>query len=363
MKRALTMLAPLLLAGAGAPAAFAQGRGSTPAPSPTPSPNLQVLQGLSPIQLQRTMNTVRASLGVHCDFCHVVTEEGGWQWARDDKETKRTARRMMRMVMDINRGQFEGRPVVGCNTCHRGAQRPSSTPALPQAPPPFPTPVADRAGYPTVKEILDHYVSAAGGEAAANRMARAKTVRIKGTRQTWDGVGVPFELLQAGDRFRITLDAAGGQVVQTFDRAAGRVRDAKGTRDMKPDQLENALALAAGFQAFAPADVAPGAMVEGKERIGDRDAWQVVAQLDGHTRSRFFFDAQTGLLLRRTVERDGPIGRIPEQLDLSDYRSNQGAVLPFVQRLSLVDPWVGSTRRLETIEVDVPVEEAVFRQD
>src|SRR5215470_11290457 len=157
MKSRARVVALVCLAGSSLPVLSAQ-NAAGPSPSPSPSPNLQVLQGLSKLELQRTMNLMRASLGVHCDYCHVVTEAEGWQWARDDKETKRTARRMIRMVMAINRESFDGRAVVSCYTCHHGSTKPVLTATLPQAPPPFPTPVADHAGDRTVKAVLARYV-------------------------------------------------------------------------------------------------------------------------------------------------------------------------------------------------------------
>src|SRR5262245_29646719 len=186
-------------------------------PSPSPSANLQVLQGLSDLQVQRTMNLIRASLGVHCDYCHVVTEAEGWQFSRDDKETKRTARRMIRMVMALNRDHFDGRPVVSCNTCHRGATRPTLTAVLPQAAPSFPTPIPDRSGCPPAQSVLARYVSAVGGDAAARRLPEAKTVRLHGTRESWDGTMAPFEITQAGPRVALTVTAAKGEVRQVLD--------------------------------------------------------------------------------------------------------------------------------------------------
>jgi hypothetical protein len=44
------------------------------------------------------------------------------------------------------------------------------------------------------------------------------------------------------------------------------------------------------------------------------------------------------------------------------FRPGEGTTVPFVQRLSIVDPWVGSTRRLEEVRIDIPVDESVFRR-
>ena len=57
--------------------------------------NVHLLTGLSDAQLLDAMNFMRASLGVHCDYCHVVKEKTGWDFADDSKESKRTARHMI----------------------------------------------------------------------------------------------------------------------------------------------------------------------------------------------------------------------------------------------------------------------------
>ena len=69
--------------------------------------NVQLLTGMSDQQLQRTMNFIRASLGVHCDFCHVVNDKTGWDFASDEKENKRKAREMIQMTERINQQSFK----------------------------------------------------------------------------------------------------------------------------------------------------------------------------------------------------------------------------------------------------------------
>src|SRR5215208_5581190 len=78
-------------------------------------PKLEVLQSLPEGQLFPLMNLVATSLGVRCDYCHVQanpdlsrtpSNAGGWVWDRDDKETKRRARAMMKMVVDLNTSRF-----------------------------------------------------------------------------------------------------------------------------------------------------------------------------------------------------------------------------------------------------------------
>jgi hypothetical protein len=135
--------------------------------------NVHVLTGLTDAQLIDVMNFMRGSLGVHCDFCHVVQEKSGWDFPNDAKQPKRTARHMIEMVGQINEQNFEAKPVVSCNTCHRGSTRPVSLPSLPQAAPPFPTPLPARpSNLPTRDAIVAKY-AAAIGDAARLQLPRA----------------------------------------------------------------------------------------------------------------------------------------------------------------------------------------------
>ena len=95
--------------------------------------NTHFFNTLSRFQLQRTMNFMRGSLGVHCDFCHVRNEDKKeFDFASDDKPEKDIAREMMRMTTEINTKYFNFEnssrsdtiTVVKCATCHRGDPHP-----------------------------------------------------------------------------------------------------------------------------------------------------------------------------------------------------------------------------------------------
>ncbi len=84
--------------------------------------NLQVLTHVeSTEQWQKIKEGMVKSLGVKCNYCHNVNN-----YASDEKETKKKARVMLKMVMTINRDfiNWEGAEVVDCYTCHRGQTKP-----------------------------------------------------------------------------------------------------------------------------------------------------------------------------------------------------------------------------------------------
>ena len=125
-----------------APGGRGQGRGGAP---PAPE-NLQILPKDTPrAELLATMQGFRTALGVECAYCHVAEGRGGRNdFASDEKAPKKTARVMMRLVMQINDtiAAGVGKPAadvtkVQCATCHRGSAIPKvdmPPPAPPAAP-------------------------------------------------------------------------------------------------------------------------------------------------------------------------------------------------------------------------------------
>src|SRR2546430_17320299 len=100
--------------------------------------NVKVIPKSTPVmQVVGIMRNFAGGLGVRCQFCHVGQEGmplGQFDFAKDEKRTKLTARQMMRMVDEINRrldtlpehAQMTSHVEVTCNTCHRGVSRPMS---------------------------------------------------------------------------------------------------------------------------------------------------------------------------------------------------------------------------------------------
>ena len=109
------------------------GRGPQPAPK-----NLQVLpKETTRQQINGIMRGFTRGLGVRCPYCH-VGEEGAdlstFDFASDEKPTKKTARIMLQNLIDTN-AKFAaigdkpaGEPRVSCWTCHRGEAKPASPP-------------------------------------------------------------------------------------------------------------------------------------------------------------------------------------------------------------------------------------------
>src|SRR5687767_10074296 len=79
--------------------------------------SIKVLNEMPADQMGKVMNMISASLGVNCGFCH-ASDDGDYE--KEGFAHKDTARKMMKMVFDLNKTQFESRPEINCNSCHNG---------------------------------------------------------------------------------------------------------------------------------------------------------------------------------------------------------------------------------------------------
>jgi hypothetical protein len=330
--------------------------------------NIQVLKGLPESQLFLLMNFMSASLGRRCDYCHV--NEGGdkWVWESDAKSEKVAARRMMRMQIDINRGNRDilgaSGVAVTCFTCHRGQTKPANSPALPinitqadlDAGEKKPAPAET---LPTVEQILDKYVAAVGGRAAVEKL---KTRVSKGKEVIWNGTELPFETYQkAPDKSLDVLTRPGNVVVNVgFDGAAGWLQGPRGLRDITGAQLAQMRRDADFYSDLHMRERYREMAVAGREKVGERDAYVIVSRVSDKRTERLYFDAQTGLLLRVAATTETPLARLPEETVFEDYREVDGVKIPFTVRVSYVDPFIGWTRKVTEVKHNVPLEDSKF---
>ena len=109
------------------------------AQAPAAPANLQYFpKTMSREEVVGVMRGFSFSLNVRCEFCHAAkdgTDAKAMDFASDEKETKRTARKMLRMVDAVNQ-EYIGKlgkpsPVqVSCVTCHHGLSIPTTMNAL-----------------------------------------------------------------------------------------------------------------------------------------------------------------------------------------------------------------------------------------
>ena len=328
--------------------------------------NIMVLKGLPESQLIPVMNFMGASLGVRCNYCH-INNNGTWDYASDEKGEKKSAREMITMVTGINKNSFRGNPEVSCYTCHRGRtavahtlSMPLPTPEPRPSPAPSPSASTPQQANPTAEQIIDKYYEAIGGAAAIDKL---KSRVMKGTLIANNGNELGYELYQSGaDSVLAVLNAQTGVFERGFDGAEGWEKSARGIRKMADGEVYYLRRYPNLYQDIKLKGQFSRVTFGGKQKIDDRDVYLLRATANNGKREALFFDAQTGLLVRRSTSTTTPVGNIPEQVDFSDYRDVDGMKLPFTIRTSVVDPTYSVVRKFTEIKLNVPVDPKRFNK-
>jgi photosynthetic reaction center cytochrome c subunit len=94
------------------------------------------------------------------------------------------------------------------------------------------------------------------------------------------------------------------------------------------------------------------------EKIDGHDTMLVVGQTEGLPPLKLSFDSQSGLLLRLVRYNETPLGRLPTQVDYSDYRDADGVRVPY--RWSLARPGNRFSIQVDELHQNVPVDDAKF---
>ena len=330
--------------------------------------NVQALKGIGVDDFMLTMGIMSAAVGSDCVGCHPSAGTDSVDWALDTPR-KRTARRMIQMVTTINRDNFNGRQVVTCWTCHRGRDRPVTTMTLDVVYGPATDEsddvLAQAQGAPSVDQVLDKYLQAIGGAQNVARVtsfvATGKSVGYRG----FGGGGLVSVSAQAPDKRAThitfpeypdrgvsarTYDGRTGwiatplAVVRKYE-LAGSERDGARLDAMLsfPTQIK---------QALTSLRIGP------PTTIGDKDVTVLQGNGPNGTLATLYFDDASGLLVRMVRHGRSPIGRVPTQVDYSDYRDAGGIKFPFRWTFA----WLDGRDDFEfgEVQLNVPIDAAKF---
>ncbi len=209
---------------------------------------------------------------------------------------------------------------------------------------------------PSADQIFDKYVQATGGKGAYEKVT---TRHAKGTIDvTTYNVGGPFEQWAKAPNMMVnTSQIEGyGEVVQAYDGKAGWSNDPQaGIRDMEGNELASFQRSAVFNRALHMKEGYVKTSVAGKGKAGDREAWIVEANTAKGDVDKFFFDTETGLLLRSEVK------GASDQIYIGtyeNYKEINGIKSPMVIRQE--NPELSFTLTFAEITYNVPVEDSKF---
>jgi len=336
--------------------------------------NVTVLKGIPVDEFMNTMGFISASTNYNCADCHLEPKvEGDWSAYAQETPRKAIARRMILMVQSINKTNFGGARVVTCYTCHRNVQgAPKVTPSLTEQygepPTPDPNEVEIRRQSPeapSADQIFDKYLQAVGG---AQKAAAITSIVFKGTYEGYAEPKAPVDIyIKAPNKRTMVVHTDGGDRTTTFDGINGWMAAPSADKpfpvipyssgDLDGARLDAVLSLPAAIKQVIAKPLT------GASSIDDKDVAVIQGTVNGGRSSvKLYFDKQSGFLVRQVRYADTVLGRVPIQVDYSDYRdvAPAGFKLPF----HIITTWTDgrSDVRLTSAETNVAIDAAKFNQ-
>ena len=222
----------------------------------------------------------------------------------------------------------------------------------------------------TLDEIVERHLAASGGRAALEKLtSRSMTGTITLTTPVGDLSG-PIEMVNARparERALITLDlttlGAGKLTVdRRFDGTTGFVIDTlQGDRDVTGLELQNMRNDAAAFPNPFLTYKQDGTTLtlRGKEKVGDREAYVLIAEPKSGSTHRVYIDSETFLSVKSVSIAEAPqVGQFEQTTELLDYRDVDGIKVPFL--IKSTSSAQGFTIALTRAEHNVKVDPSIF---
>jgi photosynthetic reaction center cytochrome c subunit len=326
--------------------------------------NVKVIKGIPVDEFMDTMGMFSSATNMNCVDCHTEDSTAHWENFAKDTPEKETTRRMVLMVNAINKDNFKGVREVTCYTCHHGDRAPKKVPSLVvqySAPLEDPNEIENfpNTKGPSAEQIFDKYIQALGG---AQKLTNLRSFTARGTYSGYDTeqANVPVDILAKMPGQRTTMVHAGfGDSVRTYDGRTAWIASADKPlplMQLTGGNLDGAKIEATVLfplqikQAFSQWRVA-------STIIDDKEVRVLQGTNPRQAPVNFYFD-DSGLLVRLVRFADTAVGRVPTQIDFSDYRDVSGVKMPF----KWVATWTDgqSTTQLTNVQPNAAIDDAKF---
>src|SRR2546422_11657530 len=226
---------------------------------------------------------------------------------------------------------------------------------------------ATSASLPTVDEVLDKYVQAMGGKDALEKVTTRVmkgSIELPATGDAGSIVPGTIEIyMKAPNKRMLMVNIPGnGTDRRGYNGKAGWYVDPdEGPKDLSGADLGALKGEAEFYREIRLKELYPKMAVEGRTRVGSGEAYVVNATLAGGSSEKFYFDAQSGLLVRDDLPVEIPDeGKTTQQSIFEDYKDVDGVKLPFtIRRLR---PDGDSIIKFSEIKNNVPVDDNKFEK-
>jgi hypothetical protein len=182
---------------------------------------------------------------------------------------------------------------------------------------------------PSGEDLLRSFIEHSGG---AETYARAKSAEMTGTVEiAGRNIAGKVYMVEAGTKSRTSMELPGiGKMELGFDGdTAWENSSLQGPRIIEGDE-KSAMERSSSFALVTSwHEEYKSIRTLGEEEVDGKPAWKVEMTPNEGNPETFFFDKASSLLVRMATVMSTPLGQIPTDMTLSDYRLVDGISTPF----------------------------------
>lgn len=222
---------------------------------------------------------------------------------------------------------------------------------------------------PTLDQILEKYVQALGGNAAFEKLTSRVTVQSVSRPEGEAKV----EIYEKAQNQRLSVTTLGGsrKTLTGFDGTTGWAKNPDGeVQEIKDLELMNLKQNSEFYREIKLKELFPQMTLKGKQMIEGRAAYLIEAPTAAGRIEKMYFDARSGLLIRRlqqTValirqsDAEEPQAKVIDIVyDYDDYRVVDGVKLPFLIRRRMTS--FLSTIKVKEVKHNVALDDELFKK-
>ncbi len=227
--------------------------------------------------------------------------------------------------------------------------------------------ISDKKAAPsnlTADDVYKKYIAAMGGEKAYNSINDIKTISTT----TMQGMALTItEIKKTPGKFKALYDVSmngknmNAQTI-VFDGTKGYTAASGQHMDMKDDEIAEYKSSSDPAGDLHPEKYGIIRTLKGMEVIDGNDTYVIEAVNAKNSKSTEYYDAKSGLLVRKIQTQDSPQGSVTSTTDYKDYREvpgTNGYKLPYSVTQAGGGPTMTAT--VQTVEVNKGIADTEFK--
>ena len=216
---------------------------------------------------------------------------------------------------------------------------------------------------PSGESIVDRYVEVTGGRAAYEKITSDVTTgRMEMPAQ---GIKAALKSMRGkpGSRSIVEIEGVGKMEEGSTGSVAWEKSVMTGARIKTGTEQAIALRTAALDREHNWRNYYSSAENQGLEAVNGEDCYKVVLTAKAGKPETRYYSKATGLLMRLSMTMPNPMGEIPAETTLSDYRDAGGIKMPFKTEMNVMGQKMSLSFESVKFNVEIPAEEFALPPD